>query len=264
MKSRAQSYLLRTSRVSKDLSRFVLPPREQPLDVVHEEALYLWVSKQSQGKLFLSYKKLLSVKKQLIEFPDRLEWTLNVGSNWNIVRNGDILNLVHNSITYSKTSDYVDQWKVGTKDEDEINLPVNNGLSKSRDIFYLDLPFEAKKLVLRSVNDVRNDFSTVRFLPPWRGGKKPMKLMEFLRGQHIPLHRRGMAPVLLVEDLKQVVAVYVENMKVPSNDCSSDTINGKWILHYDFTNNPPRKSFDQQIILRRNILEQSNIVKKNR
>jgi hypothetical protein len=36
------------------------------------------------------------------------------------------------------------------------------------------------------------------FTPPWRKGRSPVKVTEFLRGQKVPLHARSQTPVVLM------------------------------------------------------------------
>ena len=81
---------------------------------------------------------------------------------------------------------------------------------------------EDSPIVVMRVTDIGN----LSFKPPWR--ENPIKIMEFLRGQKVPLSRRGEAEVLCLvppEESPQILAVYVENSKHGDH---GDSV-GRWI-----------------------------------
>ena len=68
-----------------------------------------------------------------------------------------------------------------------------------------------------------------------------VKIKEFLRGQKIPLHRRGSAPILCIEidSTSHIAAVYVEN-KTDEKE--------RWIINGMFTPDEGDTKFEQVLI----------------
>mmetsp|Transcript_29694 Transcript_29694/g.39657 ORF Transcript_29694/g.39657 Transcript_29694/m.39657 type:complete len:111 (+) Transcript_29694:1176-1508(+) len=78
----------------------------------------------------------------------------------------------------------------------------------------------------------------ITFIPPWRRGRSPIKIKEFLRGQKVPLHRRPYAPVLFFENKtnkeRVAIAVFVENSTAENTEMIPVEGKGKWVVHADF------------------------------
>jgi hypothetical protein len=74
------------------------------------------------------------------------------------------------------------------------------------------------------LDNVAKEKASWTFVPPWRKGRSPIKVKDFLRGQKVPLHYRSGAPILYLVGDDTAVAVYVKQ-----NDG-----HGKWIMHADF------------------------------
>ena len=66
------------------------------------------------------------------------------------------------------------------------------------------------------------------FTPPWR--ENPMELRDFLRGQKVPLHRRGCAPVVYAKhkDKASLAAVFIEKK---DGDCVFRDMVGTWVVN---------------------------------
>ena len=60
-------------------------------DLVQEEALHSWITELSNRELQVSYDKMLLVRNQIQNHPDRLQWSLDLGNNWRLKRNGNTL-----------------------------------------------------------------------------------------------------------------------------------------------------------------------------
>jgi len=213
LKERATSYL--ASMPSQ--SEFWLPGDE--VDILCEEAFYIWASKVTDRKLQLSYDQINRIKFQVENYPGKLQWTIDVGDLWRVQRNGNVLTLVHET---ESISDSLPWYIVETN---HVLFDVNDQLESDTELI-IKLPpkMESSSLSMKRVKDVGN----MRFLPQWRKGRSPIKIKELLRGQKIPLHLRDETSVLCIsvgsED--QIVAVYIQQ--------SDEDANGKWIIHSDF------------------------------
>ena len=79
---------------------FLLPPDDQSWDLIHQQALYMWVVGTSRGrpdgpsKLQFSYEHLQRVCDQLTVYPNKRQWRLNIGKGWDIVRQGNALRVI--------------------------------------------------------------------------------------------------------------------------------------------------------------------------
>lgn len=167
-----------------------------PVDLVQREALYMWIS--SQG-YFLSYEKLLQIVSQIETYPDNRQWTINIGDGVDIIRQGDSLKLRDSKTIMIDESPRVVPWN-------RAHPHGNSGLViLMRPEILQDCTF------YQSVTGLQNPW----FTPPWRRGRSPVRVTEFLRGQKVPLHERSQAPlVYLIEDgTTRAVAVYVKAKK---------------------------------------------------
>ena len=186
--------------------------------LVHEEALHLWVSRVTFGGLCLAYDQIARIRGQILTNPTRLQWELDIGRRWKLKRNGDCL-------TVSRE---------GQDDGIGLVRPVTWTVHPSRECYSegeigpdrVELAFggiaEDSPIAVMRVTGIGN----LSFKPPWR--ENPVKIMEFLRGQKVPLSRRGEAEVLCLvppEESPQILAVYVENSKHGDH---GDSV-GRWI-----------------------------------
>ena len=169
---------------------YFLLPENPRLNVVEKEALHMWATEQM---LTLPYDQLQRICHQLQDFPTRQQWTMHVGSGWNVVRNGRTLTLIHESVEPSVSF------------EDRQLSYTRLGPTESND----------DGLVIQVQPGVNHDFilSTAcnsnqwLFTPPWRAGHRPVKIKDFLRGQKVPLHLRGMTSIIHVKGTTLVVAI---------------------------------------------------------
>eukprot|EP00559_Dactyliosolen_fragilissimus_P000800 CAMPEP_0184869118 /NCGR_PEP_ID=MMETSP0580-20130426/32948_1 /TAXON_ID=1118495 /ORGANISM="Dactyliosolen fragilissimus" /LENGTH=370 /DNA_ID=CAMNT_0027370399 /DNA_START=697 /DNA_END=1806 /DNA_ORIENTATION=+ len=107
---RANSYLLDSGTIDhdrkfsidgEDIGPFILPQLEgnnHVLTLNQEYALHLWAQQRSKGMLILSQEKFHMVLNQLAKHPSKKIWKLNVGSGWNVERNGAVLDISDDSI----------------------------------------------------------------------------------------------------------------------------------------------------------------------
>mmetsp|Transcript_57290 Transcript_57290/g.139679 ORF Transcript_57290/g.139679 Transcript_57290/m.139679 type:complete len:802 (+) Transcript_57290:259-2664(+) len=211
--------------------------------LIFSQALFQWISNEmKQGGLMLNYETLERLIQQIDAYPDRLQWTLELGHGWTIIREGNILRL--NDIGQSNATSYGlrrnneggETWKWSMAapdgasdssiDSEEETLPM----LISTDTLSSDLSFfsttvgRTKGLVLGSSNV---ESSSPRFTPSWRNS--PIKLRQFLRAQDVPLHRRDDVPVLIMEssELREIVAVKA---------------NEKWFVQKDYCHDPSSES----------------------
>lgn len=173
-------------------------------DLAHEEALHLWVSRATCGRLCLAYDQMTRIRGQILMHPTRLQWELDIGKRWRLKRNGDCL-------TVSRE---------GQDDGTDLVRPMTWTVHPSRECYSegdigpdgVELAFdgiaEGSPLVVKRVKDIGN----LSFKPPWK--ENPIKITEFLRGQRVPLSRRGEAEVVCLvppEESPHILAVYVQN-----------------------------------------------------
>ena len=237
---RADDYLKSFPKDKND-GYFVLPAHRSGLTVVEEEALFKWVKSESNGSITLSYEKLKAICQQVSKYPDRQQWKINIGDHWTIARNGEILILLYpsprssairnNELESTNAGHSQNGWTLSVKDsitvcESDANNPC----------LEIVVPTIAKETDF-SIKSVAGNES-LRFLPPWRHGKSEMKIKEFLRGQKVPLHRRGEAVILCVkvDGEERIVAVCIE----------ATNGDARWITHADFNVNS-KKTPDNEI-----------------
>lgn len=179
----------RASRYLQDTgsdSMFSLP-ESGTFELVHKQALYMWVCQQSKDQHQFTYEQLERVCTQLTDFPHNQEWTMNIGSGRDIVREGKALHLVFQHVE-SKTeslneqeSDVQVDWQVVST-----NVNMDNEMSGKIELCVASDFYANISHFLVSTVRQRN----LPFTPPWRKGRSPAKAAQFLRGQKVPLHQR--------------------------------------------------------------------------
>ncbi len=229
LKERATSYLV----AMPSQTEFWLTGDE--VACFHHGAFYIWASNLTDRKLQLSYDQINRIKSQVENYPDRLQWTIDVGDLWRVQRNGNVLTLLHDTASIRNSL----PWYI-VKTETAL-FDANDQLESTAELFFSVPPMLANSTVtIKRVKDIGN----VKFLPQWRKGRSPIKIKELLRGQKIPLHLRDEATVLCLSTAsdEQVFAVYLE--------ASDDHKIGKWIVHSNFE--PIHGSFVTKISLANN------------
>jgi tRNA(Ile)-lysidine synthetase, N-terminal domain len=218
-----QSYI-----ANSDISHYPVPQHGGPLTVVEEEALYKWVELESRRRISLTYEKLLMICRQLSEYPDRRKWNISIGNEWKVARDGDVLILL-NDLEFDHARSLQSSQNGWTFNVVK-GLPGDNRDSVHTKLISLALgPGWNGKNPVMSLQKV-NGNESLKFIPYWRKGKREMKIKEFLRGQRVPLHRRGEAPILCLEgdDSLKIAAVFVES------EGNSFDQGGRWVMHADF------------------------------
>jgi tRNA(Ile)-lysidine synthase TilS/MesJ len=235
--SRAEEYLDDSSPY------FTLPPNHNnrsngSLNLVEEEALHQWVRRESHNSIALSYEKVAMVSQQLLNFPERRQWKLSLGSNWFVERNGDILELKSpNNDDFDMSDKHDTKWII---EQGEIPCNEEEG-SCSLDFCVKEKDAGSINFSMKTVEGNEH----MKFIPPWRQqGASQVKIKEFLRGQKIPLHQRGTAPILCMEvgNVDYIAAVYVEN--------TSGNDEGKWITNGMYTPNENDEGLKRVLIRR--------------
>lgn len=174
---------------------FKLLSSSSALELVHKEALHLWVGRETGGYQF-TYKHSERVWDHIIKFPDRLEWKINIGGGWDVVREGTILRVVSSNNmgeNEDETSDVVARKKLKWSP-----LSQGNPNNLTRNVLGVVISPEtlraADSFILSTVGH-----ENLPFTPPWRKGRSPSKASRFLRGQGIPLYQRRQASIVYAQ-----------------------------------------------------------------
>lgn len=204
------------------ISDFVLPAK-RGLDMIEEEALHRWILTLSNNELKLGYEKLSSICKQIANHPDRQQWQIGLGSGWSVKRTGYVLQLYHNGNICAESKSC--GWKIEKNQKQEYGADPR--CSHKVELFFKGMKKHSNiNFTVKQVDGNEH----LKFSPPWRKGKSPLKVKDFLRGQKVPLHRRNVAPILIatVEESEHVCAVFVETI------CESSAHDGMWMTNAEF------------------------------
>jgi tRNA(Ile)-lysidine synthetase-like protein len=199
--------------------------------LVFSQSLFQWISSEIMDKQgddiphVLGYEALERIIQQIELYPDRRQWTLDLGNKWTLTRDGSILRINHpktsrflNETDEREIFDTFSHWKWTTLPQ-ESDLDENSDRSFDRtegmenettvvyvaaDVVSSDLDFvsttlgNAKDMVVGSPsNDCEEHKSSMWFTPSWRNS--PIKLRQFLRAQGVPLHLRDEVPILIMK-----------------------------------------------------------------
>lgn len=191
--------------------------------LIVSQALYQWMkqritvlesSASSQPRNIVTYDTLQRVLRQLQEYPNQIEWVLELGSHWNLQRQGPVLRVV-SSLPETNIMEEQQPWTWSIAPPQENKSTDSSPASSLRVNIPIDLLTSHLEFRETTVGAVR----PFRFVPPWR--QSPVKLRQFLRGQNVPLEQRDRTPILIMNE-SSLVAVRV---------------NEKWVVHGDF--HPP-------------------------
>lgn len=217
---RAEAYLDQGGDASSNV--FLLPRSKTLQDVAHKQALYLWVQERSKHQF--AYEHLQRVCAQLKDYPNRLQWRLNIGDGWDIVREGGTLRLATahdepkgNSFQYRRVD-----WMLADTADDLKTTKLQD--PSQHNTLQISLPREHVSGATRFVVSTVEQTNELTIIPLWRKGRSPMKVSEFLRGQKVALHERKQAYVVCMEregEPTVLVSVYV-------------VTKAKWILDVKF------------------------------
>lgn len=225
---RADSYLHEhTSEDAACSSRtvFSIPKDIAKCNLVFEEAFHVWVSGQAvspndHSDYQFTFEHFQRLVRQITDYPRRRKWSLNIGGGWDIQREGDILRILESD----SVSGTLKRQNASHPLEALPALPAT--LESSCSYIQIRLSFAGRHVFTSSRGC---DYKSLKITPPWRKGRSPLKLKDFLRGQKVTLHDRGDLPIILThgesEDAAQeLVAVFVDTK-------------GKWILDAKFCSN---------------------------
>lgn len=239
LSTRAEGYLATMSSEEAFYLSSSTGDSETQFGLVEQEALRLWITRFAKRELQLSFDHMCRIQDQIQFYPDRLQWTLDVGDNWGIRRNGNALTVMKNKgggetepSGIHSTSKESHSWEIVRTETDATGhnhgeSSLEESPSDTVELCFNSFPkhFEKSTLAIKRVRDIGN----MKFIPPWRKGRSAVKVREFLRGQKVPLHCRDPALVLCFADSNvsnDALAVYLEDYG--TNEA------GKWIIHSDF------------------------------
>ena len=193
-------------------------------DLVQEEALHSWITELSNRELQVSYDKMLLVRNQIQNHPDRPQWSLDLGNNWRLKRNGNTLIIFKGDEWNQPSNTTINPWMIVAGPEADTTY-IESGLTHELSFGSLPKNVESSTFKIEQVKECEG----ITFIPPWRKGHGAMKLKEFLRGQKVPLHRRDEAIVLSLSDgsSKHALAIYLEDTDewiVNANFCPQDDL----------------------------------------
>jgi hypothetical protein len=199
-------------------------------DIVHEQALHMWITKTTLGKMQVSYDQMLRIRDQIQNYPDNLQWKMDLGRHWEIQRNGDSLMVVTGKERVQTSNSRTLPWILIACPESDMNDFESKEMLDVQETVELCFGPMSNKFGNFTLDIIQvKDCAGMKFTPSWRQGRSAMKLKDFLRGQHVQLHRRddSIALCLLDSDsLRHVLAVHVE-------DAAEDGA-GKWIVSADY------------------------------
>jgi tRNA(Ile)-lysidine synthetase-like protein len=198
------------------------PDVESSPDLVAQHALHQWLVQTTQARsrfkstaASIPYEQIQRIFAQLKNYPRNRSWRLDVGENWAVVRQGDVLRVEASS---AATGDTSCRGLVRTVELEWSPAKASSAGDSNETALLLHLPsaiVEHRKLRLLSAPASAVAPSSP-FCPPWRTSSVSLK--DFLRGQKVPLHQRSQTPLILLEEKPvgdqpsgpfQVVAVHV-------------------------------------------------------
>jgi tRNA(Ile)-lysidine synthetase-like protein len=208
--------------------------------LIVSQALYQWmsreISRKNNGKSattaattttttaspMITYDTLQRVLQQLEDYPQQLEWTLELGGHWNVQRQGSVLKLISATANSSgiKQSSRRIPWSWSLEKVKDQNHSEDDDDDTIHSVTLVIPPewMTSDLVVLETTVGAQNamSLSALWFVPPWRSS--PVKLRQFLRAKEVPLQERDDSPILVGRD-DEIVAVRVRD---------------KWIVHKDY------------------------------
>lgn len=197
-------------------------------NLVHEQALHLWIMNSTRGRLQVSYDQMLRIRDQILNYPDNLQWKMDIGRHWEIQRNGETLVLVEGNDYHQPSHPGILPWIIIAGPGPDMDDFLPDKIPDVQET--VELSFGPLPNIENSTIDIVlvKDCAGIKFKPSWRKGRSAIKLKDFLRGQTVPLHRRDYSIVLCLSDdsSRHALAVHVE--------ATTEDGTGKWIVSADF------------------------------
>jgi hypothetical protein len=194
------------------------PDLESSLDLIAQHALHQWLVEQTRGRsrskssasaASVPYEQVRRICAQLKDHPRNRSWKLDIGENWTVVRQGDVLRVEELSSSaineesscpgLAKTVEL--NWSSATRGSSQDASSTDESRETS---LVLHLPSELValgKFRLLSAPASAVEQSSSLFQPPWRASCVSLK--DFLRGQKVPLHQRPRTPLILLQETSQ-------------------------------------------------------------
>jgi tRNA(Ile)-lysidine synthetase-like protein len=200
--------------------------------LVQSQSLYRWMTELcSASPPAVSHDAFQRLLEQLRQYPERNEWTLELGQGWSVQRKGTVLEMISqksvlfeetssttkdNTITWSWSLDdsimntssgterNSDRWDASTISHDQpmiVWIPSDwlhdAGLASAGGSNSTVLAF-CETTVLDQQRHKTVGSRALTFSPPWKSpASSSIKLRQFLRGQGIPLHQREEIKLLM-------------------------------------------------------------------
>lgn len=176
--------------------------------LIQSQALLQWINSRSSVTT-ISYETLQRVLGQLRSFPDRREWTMELGDGWNLLRTGDMLRVESKACTTRPSTSLPEiVWTATrlTTDPPSSRRGADRWPDSCQEMIVgrttsdptTSLEFREVSLLEYEEEHGKRDETAVYFVPPWKeGDSSHVKLRQFLRGQGVPLDRRGACRLLV-------------------------------------------------------------------
>jgi hypothetical protein len=249
-----------------------IPPK--PSRLIYSQALYQWMTnqitsqtlqkddsilstvsssqqqQQKQKQAYVSFETLERIMNQLEQHPRRRQWTIEIGNNINLIRQGNALKIGRSVEDEKQKENYQDgnlnmvpwKWSLTTATKEELGDDNSNTVQIRLPYHILgsDINFFSTTL-----GDATNDLSERdevdssqspsflnQFVPPWKNS--PVKIRQFLRGQNVPLHERDDIPLLILRTEGRSVARTINNEMTPYQLIAVQVEPSKWIVSKNF------------------------------
>ena len=233
LEERARAYLQKADGDQQRQPGFLLPTTTATtLGVVHKHALYLWITEQTTARQhdssMFSYEMMQRICAQLEDYPDNRQWRLNLGGGWDILREGERLFMCFGD----ENPLFVDE-NSSMKLLEHTVMADEYPQTPSDSYLVVRIPCSIDNAALEEMQFLSSAAASRRWTiaPPWR--RKPIRLLDFLRGQKVPLHERRIAPIILLQqqqhnqETRRLVAVYVSTKNQWIVDLEFDTGKGQ-------------------------------------
>ena len=223
------------------LHSFPLPEEKRGLNLVEEHALRRWIEDRSNGEARISYEKFNLICGQISHYDNR-KWKLDIGSGFSVERTGDIIKLDSPSFEAGRDLHWSLENIISGHEFDSQEYVDSSCVVLTLFMKKSETEFPPQ-ISIKTIDDADDG---IRFLPPWRREMNEVKLKAFLRGQKVPLHRRGAASFLsfCMDGVEKVAAIYVENKN------GNGMKEGQWVI--DANLDTKLDNFDEvKVVVRR-------------
>jgi tRNA(Ile)-lysidine synthetase-like protein len=277
-KPRVQDYydakMMNQQRDSDQLWIIDEDPTTKPSRLIYSQALYQWMTNQivsqtlqneesttlstlstvsssshQQQQTYVSYETLERIMNQLEQHPNRQQWTIEIGNNINLIRQGNVLKIGRPVEDQKQKENYQDgiinmvSWKwsltTATKElrddnSNTVQILLPYGMLGSDITFFSSTLGDATNDLSESdeVDNSQSPSFLNQFVPPWKNS--PVKIRQFLRGQNVPLHQRDDIPLLILRTKGRSIAPTTNNEMAQYQVVAVQVEPSKWIVSKEF------------------------------